>query len=238
MTRPNPIAVGLSTLVVATFLAPSCAFAVNFYLETNIFPSYGSSNADSNDGHLTALGGNFASSPVNTKSGFEYDLRNTAGFKFWNWAMIGFTYNYLHNPKNADASAGNLSWAELTKKYEYGPSIGYIGTHFRFVFTYFLAGRETYSLYEYDTTGALQSGENLTNYLHNGYQFVLGYGFNITQNIQLGPSLAYRHVAYDKQDSANAGTPSDPGTNYTGKSFTFDAVEASLTPMISFIFQF
>ena len=146
---------------------------------------------------------------------------------------MGFTYDYSRAPQSADAAADNDALSQLTKKSEYGPTLGFFAGGFRFLFCYFVGGSESYNETRTQADGTQTENFSLTNHLRNGYEFIIGYSFNLTSNIQIGPSLAYRHVAYKTQDASNALQPADPNQNYTDRAFTTDAVESNLTPMIS-----
>jgi hypothetical protein len=222
--------------VVTVFLAmtfSSSAWGSSFYLESSFFPGYTSNNQISNSG-ITNLGGSFSGQPLNNQSGFSYDLRNVGGFMFWDRLLVGFDYNYSRAPLSATAAADNFSINQVTRKIEYGPSIGYFAGGLRLIFSYFLGGQETFTANSVDTTGAVQENLGLKNYLRNGYQFVLGYSFNLSPGVLIGPSVAYRHVSYKAQDASNTLVPSQ---NYSNQPFTTDANESTFTPMISLMFK-
>jgi hypothetical protein len=226
-------------VLLLSFASADQARASSFYLESTFFPGYNATNPysdTSNNIQQTPFGGSTSGLAQSAKTGFSIDARNTAGFKLWDRWLVGFTYDYSRTPVNVTASADNGSLNGVTKKTEYGPAIGYIGSNFRIVFTYFVGGSESYTetSTNADTTPASDLG--ITNHLRNGYQIVVGYAFNLSTSVQIGPSLVYRHAAYKSQDAYN-NLDSSGNFPYSDRAFTTDSFNSNLTPMITLIVQ-
>jgi hypothetical protein len=222
----------------ALLVCAQTARAAGVYFETTLSPEYASTNRGSQAGNPPQLGGIVNGATLNSESGISYDLRSTLGLKFWEKMVVGFTYGYARSPSSRDASAGaNDSLERTLSRHEYGPTVGFTTGNLRFLFTYFLGGTEKLIEKGFLADGTPTRDFSLKNYLRNGMQFVVGYSFNITSSIQIGPSLAYRTVKYKEQDAFNALDP-DPSVNYTAQPFTTDAKESDLLPMISLVFNF
>ncbi|HUP58330.1 MAG TPA: hypothetical protein VM598_12810, partial [Bdellovibrionota bacterium] len=138
-------------------------------------------------------------------------------------------------PSSRDAATGNDSLDRVEKRQEYGPAIGFTTGNLRLIFTYFLGGTATLSDRSANLAGVAGNDFVFKNHLRNGFQFVLGYSFNVSSAIKLGPSLVYRSVSYKEQDFTDNVTPAN---SFTGRAFSTDSKEANLLPMISLVFEF
>ncbi len=217
-------------LFVLLFLFWNTQAQADFYFDETFFPVYVQKNTTLND-----AGGSQTSPGVSTESGIGYDLRTTLGFALWNKMLVGFTYNYYKLGSSREAIANGSDGVENSDvKTEYGPSIGYLSTHWRFVFTYFLSAIRTVESKSKDTTGNTTSDLQLENTSGSGYQFAVGYYWSFGK-YGFGPSIVYRNVTYPKQTRNNRMDPTD---GYQDTTLYTAAIDTGLSPMFTFVLRF
>ncbi len=194
------------------------------YLEETFFPVFVSRNDQENDA------GGSATRDVPTQTGWGLDTRTTLAY-VWSSVLLGVTFNYYNVNSSRPRTADLEGLTEVTDKQELGPTLGYLGGHWRFMLTYFLTATKTLSQkYTDQITGAVTTDETRKNSGGQGYQIAVGYDFMLGAGIGISPTLIYRAVSYAKQ-SYTVRTGS--GTPYTSTKLQTKALDHELKPMIT-----
>jgi hypothetical protein len=218
--------------ITAALLSAPAALAGGAYLEVTGYPVYRQDNNSSGP-----IGGGFDGDTISSDSSFSYDLRNTLGYVFGSNWLLGASFNYANAPRKYDATATIPSLERTIKDTQWGVSVGYLPSGpagFRFIATYFFAGKKTYKDYQAQSDGTVLSDQELENKLGSGYQFTLGYSFALSSWLSIGPTLVYRRLDYKSQSLTNNLTPA---LNYTDREFSTKAIDGNLLPMISLIIR-
>lgn len=194
------------------------------YFEETFFPVFVSRNDQENDA------GGSATRDVPTQTGWGIDTRTTLAY-VWNGIMLGATFNYYNVNSSRPRTADLEGMKEVTDKQEIGPTLGYLGGHWRFMFSYFLSASKTLSQkYTDQITGAVTTDETRKNTGGSGYQVAIGYDFMLGAGIGISPTLIYREVTYSKQTyTVRSGT----GTPYGSTKLQTKALDHELKPMIT-----
>ena len=196
------------------------------YFETTFFPVYVLRNDTSS---VTTSPG------VASESGLGYDFRNTLGYVFWNQLLVGMSYDiYRLTTNRANVSGGDEGLDETTQKSEWGPTLGYLGQNWRVLYMYFLSGEKKVDTKNSDDSGAT-GDKTITNTAMTGFQLTLGYSFRLWEMVEIGPSLVYRNVKYDKQSKVNRLNSAE---NYENVTLYSAAIDGSLSVMASLIARF
>ena len=195
-----------------------------YYIEETFFPVY------VNENDTTQADLNF---DYKVKSGIGYDFRTTIGYVFRDSIVVGLTYNYYM--LSTKLPAGTYEGQdETTKKSELGPTVGYLWGQTRFMLTYFVSGERIIDRKDTDLAGVVSGDVTFKNTSKSGFQFMVGYTFNLWRSLEIGPTMVYRSVTYQKQSKNNRLNASDSYSGNLGSA----AVESKLTPMISLLFPF
>jgi len=197
------------------------------YVETSLFPVY----VNRNDTRSVTT-----SPGVATESGLGYDTRTTIGFPFFGRSLLlGLTYNLYHlKTERGYIEGGDSGLEETTEHTQWGPTVGWLKGNWRFIFTYFTGGKKTVDSKNKDNTGT--TGDVLiTNTGVSGYQLAAGYTFQVSNGFGIGPSLVYRSMTYSKQSKVNVLNSFE---NYDEVDLASNSVEATLTAMVTLVFQF
>lgn len=194
------------------------------YFEETFFPVFISRNDEENDA------GGSVSKSVPTQTGWGIDTRTTLGYVY-NGILVGGTFNYYDVRSSRPRTSDLEGLTEVTDKQEVGPTLGYLGGHWRFLITYFLSATKTLTQkYTDQITGAVTTDETRKNSAGTGYQIAVGYDFMLGAGIGISPTLIYREVSYAKQSYAvRTGT----GTPYTTTKLQTKALDHELKPMIT-----
>jgi hypothetical protein len=196
------------------------------YFEETFFPVYVNHNDTRS---VTGQPG------VATESGLGYDLRTTLGYALWGKFLLGITYNLYHlNTKRPNIVGGSNGLNETTDKGEYGPTLGLLSHNWRAMATVFLGGSQSVRTKNQDASG-LTGDVTVKNSAMQGFQLSAGYAFNLSQTVQLGPSVVYRYVSYTKQSKVNQLNGAE---NYSDVHLNSKTVDSTLSPMISVLIRF
>jgi hypothetical protein len=194
-----------------------------FYIGLNAVPVVSLAN---NSVH-TDLGGSMPGDggAVSTSTTIGYDTRFTFGPILYRHFLFGFSYNYkadeTHRPS---AKGGDPTKNEHVIQKEWGPTWGILYGHWQFKATWLISSQIL------DAVSDSSPNNTVTlNYDGHGWEFSLGYAFDIFDHFSLGPSLVYRRVRYGLQtftDNVN------PGSSYAGQGFVSEPDNGQLTPML------
>jgi hypothetical protein len=198
-----------------------------FYFEETFFPTF-TKLTDSNQWAVTA--------DVPSESSSGLDARTTLGY-VWHNVLMGLTYNIEQYETKAAFTADAEGFTKKTSTNEFGPTLGYFLGSFRFAMTFFMSGSRTYSETYYDAATGVISARDRTfkNTGVGGYQFALGYDFNIGAGFSISPTLVYRTVTYSKQSNEDRFAP---GSSYASSSLATKFAKTDLKPMITISFGF
>ena len=192
-----------------------------------------------NDGfHIYEGGGSSAAEgSVSTVKTFGYDLKTTAAYTFNSTWLAGLSYNLYSTSSSRSASAADTSQDSTTSINEYGPTLGALYSGWHFTFTYILASTFKYTDKQKDNAGVVQSDITSTLKDGSGFIFNFGYSFDLTDWLQIGPSLIYRSVSYKTKSRVDAlsGSATDTFSNQT---LATKAVQGSLSPFLSLTARF
>jgi hypothetical protein len=198
-----------------------------FYFDETLFPVL----VNRNDTNSFTTSGDPG---VATETGLGYDLRTTLGYTFASRLFVGATYNLYHlQTKRGYVSGGDSGLDETTERSEWGPTVGWLPGNWRLLATLFTTGKKSVHTVNDDNTG-ITGDVTITNGSMSGYQVMAGYIFQFG-SFGFGPSLVYRNVSYSKQSKTNALNSTE---NYDDASLTSNAVDATLTGMLSLTYQF
>jgi hypothetical protein len=203
-----------------------------FYLGVNFAPVITSAN-DS----IRTFGGSFAGEgPADTSTVFGYDARFTAGPIFFNHILLGFSYNMRSEVthRNSSPSGDTTRNADLESR-EFGPTLGFLLGHWQLKATWIVSSKKVNDNSEANDNGSASSNTETQNYDGHGWEFELGYAFEIFDWLSIGPNLVFRHVKYGLQSMTDNLTP---GNSYYGKPFSDKADEGSFDPMILMTVKF
>lgn len=194
------------------------------YVEETFFPVY----VLKNDTESPA--GGSATKAVPTQTGWGLDTRTTAGYVWWG-VLLGITYNYYNVSSSRPRTNDYEGLKEVTDRNEFGATAGYLFTHWRLTFTYFLLANKTFTqTYTDGVTGSVTTDETRKNTDGSGYQIGVGYDFALGAGWGLSPTLLYRNVIYSKQSyTVRTGT----GTPHSMTALQTKAIDSELRPMIT-----
>ncbi|MGK5082053.1 hypothetical protein WDW37_02015 [Bdellovibrionota bacterium FG-1] len=209
-------------------LAASPGFADGLYLQESLVPTYYKADPTPVDPTV----------PLSPASGLGYDTKTTVGYILFNRLFLGANLNFKNTPLNQDALTGagaQKAISSSTKYLEFGPSLGYVHGGFHGILTYIMAGNRTYSEKQTKADGTVSSDMQTADAIGSGIQIDVGYSFQLSPRLALGPSLVYRSVSYKTQSLTDNLSPAN-STN--GVTFTTNPVDANITPMITLSFGF
>jgi hypothetical protein len=142
---------------------------------------------------------------TNTTSGATYTwLDLSAGYTMLMGFYVGAMY---HMPSITEHGTSDCTYQHTG----YGPSVGYRGDQAYIIGTYFISNQRS------------GCGNTYKNGSH--YQVDVGYGFDISSNVQVAPQLTY--YSYQYADNATTNIALDPKVTYSG-----------VVPMIAIVIVF
>lgn len=222
--------VSISTIFIlpanAQYGGGSTASGGPYYFEETFFPLY----VDKND--TTSI----TTSPgVATETGLGFDFRTTLGYIFWDSMLVGLSYNYYTlSTKRPNVQGGDAGLKETTADNKFGPTIGWINGGFRTLFTFFVSGSKEVHTKNFDAT-TTTGDVTITNRDISGFQFTVGYTFQVWSVMQIGPSLIYSSVEYAKQSKVNKLNATE---NYSSRSLFSENKYSDLQPMLTVVVRF
>lgn len=177
-----------------------------------------------------------------TQTTIGLDSRFNGGWRFGKF-FAGATVNLLYQGTDMDPLAGPPAVPGIdqnTKRFEVGPTLGYVNGGFEFLATYLPYSVKVVSFREFETDGTVNDNFETTDYSRSGYQLAVGYTFSFGRSargggFRVGPSLVYRRVAYRSQTLDDQ---LDPNRNYTRQAYQSEPVESSIQPMLTFSIDF
>lgn len=229
----------ISSFSLTTFAAPPKGGGGanrNWYIDLSLAPVM----RDQNDSiRFNEGGGSFAGEgSVSTAKTFGYDLKTTAAYAFNSTWLAGLSYNLYSTSTSRSAVAGGDSSKDSTTSInEYGPTFGALWSGWHFTFTYIFASEFKYKDKQTDASGTTTSDITATLKDGSGFIFNFGYSFDLTDWLQIGPSLIYRKVSYKKESRVNALDGSAAET-FSDRPFSDKAVQGSLSPFLSLTARF
>lgn len=215
----------------ATQAQAQSAQGSGFYFEETLLPVFKNENST----RSASVGGDNSAA---AESGFGYDSRTTLGLVLGRGFLVGATYNMYQLATKRDATTANESNDETVKSSEYGPTLGWLGSNWRFLFTYFTSGNRSDDEKHADATGAVTGDQSISNNEMMGYQVLVGYSFMITNRLGLGPSLLYRSVSYAKQSKVNRASITPGAEDYDDLVLSDKFVRTTLDAMLSLTYRF
>lgn len=206
--------------VVSLAAAPATA---NVVINGSVAPVYDSLN----DGAIGA--------PASEALGsIGADLRTTIGYTINDWLLVGGTVNFQTVSDSRDATTADDALDQSRTRFGWGPSVGLMKGGFIGALTYLASVKQTIDTKETDTAGTVQTDQETVFSDGSGIQLAAAYGFQISKQLLLGPSLVYRNVSYKHLKVTDRLTPA----NNLDQDFTTKRSESSITPMINLTYKF
>lgn len=195
----------------------------SFYFEETFFPEYVNK--------IDPVNATPTSSAV-AETGLGFNTNTTLGYAISGTWLVGVTYAYRSLSTDRPEANGNDAFETSLTETKLGPTLGWLGSSFRLLATFFISGEKKYNERYFNASAGTTTDRKFTNKEISGFQIIAGYSFNINSMFSFGPSLVYTSADYAKQD----GTTSPPPTTY--KDLSTKGGGAELKPMISMIFKF
>ncbi len=200
---------------------PKLGFS-GFYIQESIFPTFGNDNS-----------GSFNDKRPPSSTMFSYNTNTSAMIKF-DIVLLGATFRYdkseFKSPKSDNA---NDSYEATTRYIQFGPSVGAVYSGLHLIGTWFpLASYTEHTLYGSSPVTSDQTVKDKTSL---ALQINLGYTFEVTQVLRIGPSLIYNYNSFSSETSKDEKVA---GINYTDKTFNIKKFISRVYPYVSFAFEF
>ena len=201
-------------------------------LEVNFFPTLSAKNNTNN-----IVDGTSPSNEYKVVNSTGVDTRNSFSYIFGSGLLLGLTYNSFSRAESRAASSSDDK-SEITDQISaYGPSVGYAGGNWRFIYTHFISGERKHQ--DKQTSSAGATTFDTTNEFSDltGYQLLIGYSFPISSWFELGTALVHQNMVFKKQAHTNA---LDANDSYPEKTMPSgqQLKMSSWDPMISLLFRF
>lgn len=181
----------MKSIILGTLLVSSVAFGKAGGPAVMFRPALMYTSSVSDDGK-------FANPNQNTKrTTTRTDLIVGLGYRMANGLYLGVTYYSGSSPQKQEV--GGAATYDFTETWtSYGPSVGYVGTNFFVTGTYHFSPQSTYATSS--TTTTFTGG--------TGYQIDVGYEFDLTDTITVGPQFTYYVASYKRyKNSVDAELP-------------------------------
>ena len=172
-----------------------------------------------------------------TESGLGFDTKTTLGYIFGGSFFVGGTYNnYSLTTTRPNRVGGSASLDESTETTYLGPTLGWFTGGWKFLLTVVISGEKIVHTVNKDNTG-VTGDVKFTNKEATGTQLAVGYGYPVSSNFSVGPTLVYRSLTFAKQSKVNK-INNSAAENYSNSKLFNAAVDSSLDIMLSLAVRF
>ncbi|MCM2276819.1 MAG: hypothetical protein NDJ89_01930 [Oligoflexia bacterium] len=175
-------------LALSAFAVAPMAHA-GFYLQETVNLTTGTSNA----------GSTTSADLLDTKT-TDINLRGTAGFTLGGRFLIGGTANIALGSGKVEGISTVVE--ANTNGSDFGPAVGFVQGGFHLIGSYLFLGSYT-SKSKVTVLGTATTDEETKYTKPAGFQIDMGYAFQLSPALRIGPSLVYRSVKYSKQSFTN-----------------------------------